>query len=51
LLLRRVKIIGDPAITEQDWPTRSPLQLVLADPGETDVSLKSRAGFAAKPRK
>jgi hypothetical protein len=51
LLLRRVKMIGEPAITEQDWPTSSPKQLVLADPGETAVSVKSRTGFVAKVRK
>jgi hypothetical protein len=51
LLVRSVKMIGEPKNTEQDWPMLSPLQLVLDDPGEIAVSVKSRAGFAPKVRK
>jgi hypothetical protein len=51
LPVRRVKMIGEPGITEQDPPMGSPMQLRLADPGETPVSVKSRRGCAAKVRK
>jgi hypothetical protein len=48
----KVKMIGEPANTEQDWPTDTTrLQSATADPGETEVRRKSRDECAANLRK
>src|ERR1035437_4258709 len=46
----KVKMIGEPAVTEQDWPTNvTKLQFVLADPAETPVRVKSRSECPGPP--